>query len=307
MEFQNIDEIKELFLRGGFDFPDEMMVAGVKYKVSKSPMVASMRDIIKKGKKAMWVYFTSLRELSQDRGLDHAIVFLWAFKPGTDAIVPASVEVSSKARLPTAGMPTPEAGMEDPIAENTNNGDSVNIPKEKIIGDIVDVIITSMPGSKTIKGKVDTGADVSSLHAEDYQISNGQVTFTTPELSENQITVPVIEKQAIKLSNADMEYRPVIELNIKINDQQLSNVMFNLNDRGAMTYPMLVGQNVLECGGFMIDPRIDMVEDVEDYEVDWEALQEEFKDIEAASIVEEGEGEGEVLQKLVDFVEDLKK
>lgn len=305
MEFQSIDEIKELFLRGGFEFPDEMMVAGVKYKVSKSPMVISMRDIIKKGKKAMWVYFTSLRELSQDRGLNHAIVFIWAFQNETDAMVPAGVEVSTKAKIPLAGQSTPVGEMENPIAENTDNGDSVNIPKEKIIGDVVDVIITSMPGSKPIKGKVDTGADVSSLHAEDYQINNGQVTFTTPELSENQITVPVIEKQAIKLSNGDTEYRPVIELNIKINEMQLSNVMFNLNDRGAMTHPMLVGQNVLECGGFMIDPRIDMVEDEERYEADWEALQEEFKDCEVASIVEEDDTE--ILQKLVDFVEDLKK
>ena len=128
--------------------------------------------------------------------------------------------------------------------------------------------------------------------------------------------MPVLEKQAVKLSNGSMEYRPVVELNIKINDQQLTNCMFNLNDRGAMTYPILIGQNVLEAGGFMVDPSIDAGEDpnvemgenpmagkemntgadmTEDFEVDWEALQEEFKDDKIPS-------DEEILQNIIDSI-----
>jgi len=288
MEFQNLEELKELFLEGIFNFPPEIIVSGIKYKTNKTPNV-SMQDIIQKGYKPMWTYVTAFKEQARQAKLDHVIVFLWGYLPDRNMIVPYAVRASSKARLAA------------PVVEKVDNGDSINISKEKIIGDIADVIITSIPGSKPIKGKIDTGADVSSLHAENWKIDNGQVTFVCNELSENQITMPVIEKQAVKLSNGDMEYRPVIELNIKINDQQLTNVMFNLNDRGAMTYPMLIGQNVLECGGFMIDPTIDIVESEEEFEADWEALQEEYKDEDVDDFI--ADINKEKLNKLLDFVD----
>ena len=210
-------------------------------------------------------------------------------------MVPYDVRTTSKARLV------------GPITEKTDNGDSINISKDKIVGDVVDVIITSIPNSSPLKGKVDTGADVSSIHAEDWEVDNGQVTFNCPELSENRISLPVLEKQAIKSSNGDMEYRPVIELNIKVNDQQLTNVMFNLNDRGTMTYPMLVGQNILECGGFMIDPTIDDPEQVdEDFEIDWDSLQEEFKDDIVSDVISENDRIS--LKELINFLkEEIKK
>ena len=208
-------------------------------------------------------------------------------------MVPYDVRTMSKARL--------QGGV---ITEKIDNGNSVNIPKERIIGDVVDVIITSIPNSGALKGKVDTGADVSSVHAENWKVENGQVTFECPELSENKITLPVLEKQAIKSSNGDMEYRPVIELNIKVNNQQLTNVMFNLNDRGTMTYPMLVGQNVLEAGGFMIDPTINDPDDPdnidEDFEIDWESLQEEFKD----DILTEDKDD--LVRKVIEFIKNSK-
>lgn len=287
MEFQNLEHLKSIFITGKFPFPDEMTVAGVKYKSSKTSDY-EIRDMIEKGYKAMWVYATAQREQAISVGLNQDIVLLWRFQ-SDERMIPYDVRATSKARLNA------------PITEKTDNGDSVNIRKEQIVGDVVDVIITSIPGSKPIKGKIDTGADVSSLHADEWNISDGRVTFISPDLSENKITMPVLEKQAVKLSNGSMEYRPVIELNVKINEQQITNCMFNLNDRGAMTYPLLIGQNVLEAGGFMIDPSIDAGEDPnvemgedpmmgkemnagpdmsEDFEVDWEALQEEFKEYE---------------------------
>lgn len=302
MDFQNLEHIKTLFVTGRFPFPDEMTVAGIKYKSNKTSEY-SIEDMIERKYKAMWVYVTTAREQSIEAGLNQYLVFLWAFRPDIK-MVPYDVRATSKAR------------MIGPITEKTDNGDSININKEKIVGDVVDVIITSIPGSKPIKGKIDTGADVSSLHADEWNINGGRVTFISPDLSENKITMPVLEKQAVKLSNGSMEYRPVIELNIKINEQQITNCMFNLNDRGAMTYPLLIGQNVLEAGGFMIDPSIDAGEDPnvemgedpmmgkemnagsgmsEDFEVDWEALQEEFKDDVIPS-------DAELMQNIIDYI-----
>jgi len=302
MDFQNLEYIKTLFVTGKFPFPDEITIANIKYKSNKSSDY-SVKDMIEKQYKAMWLYVTASREQSIAAGLNQFIVFLWAFRPDLK-MVPYDVRITSKARLNA------------PITEKTDNGDSVNIRKEQIVGDIVDVIITSIPGTEPIKGKIDTGADVSSLHSTEWNINDGRVTFIAPELSKNKITMPVLEKQAVKLSNGNMEYRPVVELNIKINDQQLTNCMFNLNDRGAMTYPILIGQNVLEAGGFMVDPSIDAGEDpnvemgenpaagkemnagpdmTEDFEVDWKTLQEEFKN----DIVPSDE---EMLQNIIDSI-----
>lgn len=76
MEFESLDELKEAFIKSGeFTFPDEMMVAGIKYKTNQTSSY-SVKDMIEKGYKAMWIYFTPYREQSQNVGLNHAIVFL---------------------------------------------------------------------------------------------------------------------------------------------------------------------------------------------------------------------------------------
>ncbi len=40
---------------------------------------------------------------------------------------------------------------------------------------------------------------------------------------------------------------------------------------------MLIGKNVLERGGFLIDPKLDE-EDIDNIEIDWDMLAERFKD-----------------------------
>lgn len=133
------------------------------------------------------------------------------------------------------------------------------------IGSTVEVRFTSIPGSVPMKGKVDTGADVSSLHATEYSIVDGRVTFMCPELSRNRITIPLVTQQAVKSSDGGQEYRPVVSLNVKINGKLMTNVEFNLNDRGNMKFPILIGKNILIKGGFKIDPRLD--ENCDDGEV----------------------------------------
>jgi len=125
------------------------------------------------------------------------------------------------------------------------------------IGSTVEIRFTNIPGSAPLKGKVDTGADVSSLHATEHNIQDGRVTFICPELSSNRITVPLVTQQTVKSSDGGQEYRPVISLNVKVNGKLMTNVEFNLNDRGNMKFPVLIGKNILIKGGFKIDPRLD--------------------------------------------------
>lgn len=287
MEYQSIEQLKQSFLGGDFVFDENITINGIEYHPSYSSEY-SPKKMYKEGIKSVLSYFTPTREQAKSVGLDHGIAFLWGFTQGTMDMIAYDVRLITKSRVRL------------PIKERLDNGDSVNIAKEKIVGDVVDLIITSLPGSTPIKAKIDTGADVSSLHADDWSIDNEQVTFTSPELSENRITIPLIEKQAIKLSNGDTEYRPVIELNIKINEQQLTNCMFNLNDRGAMQYPVLIGQNVLEAGGFFIDPTINDEDapTMEDFENYLTILQVEAKD----DIIPNNKNKS--LQKVIDFVSD---
>jgi hypothetical protein len=80
--------------------------------------------------------------------------------------------------------------------------------------------------------------------------------------------------------------------------------MFNLNDRGTMAYPMLVGQNILEAGGFMIDPTINDPDDPdgidEDFEIDWESLQEELKDDDVSDFITESKND--LVEKVINLI-----
>ena len=133
----------------------------------------------------------------------------------------------------------------------------------------------NLPASSELKGKVDTGATISSLHAERYKIKGDQIEFVCPELSPNVIRLPMDDRQSVKSADGGVEYRPVVRLNIKVNDVPMQDIQFNLNDRGQMQYPMLVGQNILEKGKYLIDPSIQ--EDAE--EIDWNLLYENLGEI----------------------------
>ena len=235
-----------------------------------------MRDLMN-GVKQMVAYGTFKRKEAIEAGMNQFITFLWGWRG--NMLVPHDVRALSGARL---GMPI------------TESMEKMNIDKAKILGTSTEIQIANIPGCPPIKAKVDTGADISSIHAEDWSTQNGQVSFQSDDISPNRITLPVIEKQAIKSSNGDIEYRPVVELDVKVNGVPMSGVMFNLNDRGTMEYSILIGKNVLERGGFLIDPKldedIDNIDDFDEFEVDWDMVAEEFIDEEvepATPITEE--------------------
>ena len=144
---------------------------------------------------------------------------------------------------------------EDPTEEPTAELEE----QTQVIGDVVILKIDLPSGTGAIKGKVDTGAEICSLHADQIQMSEGSVKFINKELSDNVITAPLTEKQAVKSSDGGIEYRPVIVLDVVVNDKPVKQVQFNLNDRSIMEYGCLVGQNLLEKTGFMINPSQDDV------------------------------------------------
>lgn len=123
-------------------------------------------------------------------------------------------------------------------------------------------------GNRELQGKIDTGATTSSLHASNIRVNKEQntVTFQCSELSDNLITLELDGAQEVHSADAGGQTRPVVTLDIEVNGTPVKGASFNLNDRSQMDIPVLVGQNVLKAGNFIIDPKDDGVAEVPEHE-----------------------------------------
>lgn len=241
--FANIGQLEEAFVTRQIALSETLSVNGVDYRLHENDHV-KFKDIFTH-KVGMMIYVP----ISESAPI---LALVWKMDQRNNILPSQVVEIQNDMVNEAVAV----AGQE---------------PDPKIIGDTVDVKVTSMPQSSPIRAKVDTGATISSLHADRYKADGGSVQFVCPQLSSNVITVPLTDQQSVKSADGGTEYRPVIELNIKINDKQLTDCQFNLNDRGSMEHPMLIGQNVLEKGKFLIDPTM------EGQTFEWEQIITEVK------------------------------
>lgn len=147
-----------------------------------------------------------------------------------------------------------------------NNTRSEPTGEQNIIGNNVHVVFTSL-NNKPITGKVDTGATTSSLHAENIQVdkNSNRVSFVCTELSNSVITMELDGSQEVVSADAGGKTRPVIKLDVEIEGVPLQSMSFNLNDRSEMNSPLLIGQNVLKAGNFVIDVNKGSEDDVEQH------------------------------------------
>jgi len=109
--------------------------------------------------------------------------------------------------------------------------------KKNIIGIFEKVIIHSASGEKTVMAKIDTGASKSSI----------DVT-----LAASLQLGPVIKSKRIRNAHGS-NLREVIEVNIILAGNK-TKCEFTLADRSHMKYPIIIGQNTLKKGCFLIDP-----------------------------------------------------
>lgn len=135
----------------------------------------------------------------------------------------------------------------DPVEESEQ--------KSSTLGSYVNVYFPYL--DKTIKGKVDTGATTSSLHGTNINIEtkHNTVSFMCSALSNNIITLPLKGTQEVRSADGGSETRPVVSFDVKINDTLLKNMDFNINDRSNMDVPLLIGQNILKAGEFIVDVK----------------------------------------------------
>ena len=162
--------------------------------------------------------------------------------------------------MTTTNVETLEGHM-DTRGLNDMNSTNVSTPnKPNMIGGTVKLQFPSL-SDRIIAAKVDTGATNSSLHATNINPNsdNTSVSFVCPCLSDNSITMELDGTQEVVSADAGGQTRPMVKMHITVNGVDLPNISFNLNDRSEMDSPILIGQNILKAGDFVID--VNMGED----------------------------------------------
>ena len=122
--------------------------------------------------------------------------------------------------------------------------------KDKIsIGILEDVVL--LPWGVKIPARVDTGAATTSLDARDLVVKDDVAEFKLPEkYGGTKITLPVIRWREVR-SASGLQRRPVVEMRICVGPKVLRTKV-NLIDRSRMTYPIIIGRNVLRRG-YVVD------------------------------------------------------
>ena len=118
-----------------------------------------------------------------------------------------------------------------------------------MIGEIEDVML--VPWSVTLPARIDTGATISSLDARNISVRNNMVAFMLGKEHEGlQLRLPVVNWVHVR-SSVGIEKRPVVQIGMCLGPKLIRTVA-TLRDRSQMTYPVLIGRNVLN-GSFVVD------------------------------------------------------
>jgi hypothetical protein len=114
-----------------------------------------------------------------------------------------------------------------------------------------------VPGA-SLSAKLDTGADTSSLHAEDVRIERRDgrsiVLFVLTDRSgeRRRIEAALVRHVSIRRSGARSDRRPVVSLPLCVAGTR-GVTEFTLADRSGLDHPVLVGRSFL-AGRIIVDP-----------------------------------------------------
>ena len=112
------------------------------------------------------------------------------------------------------------------------------------------IVIKRINDNKPFEGKVDTGADRCSLHGENIEVGENYVRFSIGEV---RYKVP-LERFVTVLAANGSEKRPIVKFNVEFNGNTFENIEFNISDRSDMKYQVIIGKNLLEVAGVLVNP-----------------------------------------------------
>lgn len=106
-------------------------------------------------------------------------------------------------------------------------------------------------GIKSIRAKVDTGADGTSIHANDIKEKNGVLSFWVNS-PKDILEFKKFNKIKVKNSSGKTEDRYRIKTQIKIGEESF-NIQVSLTNRDKMKFPCILGKNVISQGKYVVD------------------------------------------------------
>lgn len=121
---------------------------------------------------------------------------------------------------------------------------------------------TQIEGSaESFSSRIDTGATTSSINAQNIEAfkrdGKEYVTFVFPQNNGDTMKIKkeVVRWASIRQAHSSISVqRPVVELEVEINGETILAEV-SLKDRSHMTYPVLIGRNIL-AGRAMVDVSI---------------------------------------------------
>ena len=120
--------------------------------------------------------------------------------------------------------------------------------------------------------KLDTGADVSSINAQNIKMfkKDGQqmvsFTYQNDVGMEEKFTRKVVDTMTITAKQGEKaNVRPVVEMHVTLGDLE-KKIRVNLQDRSRFHYSMILGKNFLKYGAVVASDTNYIVTDKPDYE-----------------------------------------
>lgn len=168
---------------------------------------------------------------------------------------------------------------------------------EEVIGTHLEVRIMNFNNNNPIRGKVDTGSDLCSLHATNinikenhYEANEKNVTF---DFEQSSYTMLLADNQVIRSADGKTFYRPVVEMDFSFDGKLFKNIKVNLADRTGMEDRLLIGLNFLQELDYQIDPTLEEQQDTRQEDLDGydETTEEEnayIRDLIYQQVVQEG-------------------
>lgn len=108
-------------------------------------------------------------------------------------------------------------------------------------------------GIGTLEAKADTGNDgYCVLHGTDVEMQDNAASFVT--VGDKRVQFPCNETIDINIGSGNVEKRPVVKLNIKINGIPYSDIPFSIADRSSNDVPILLSKDFLAQHNCLVDP-----------------------------------------------------
>jgi hypothetical protein len=166
----------------------------------------------------------------------------------TKDLVLGFIGLLSLAVLPGSALGDP-GQPESPGDDVSITAPSLEAAEKVTLGEVEDVMLE--PWTITLPARIDTGATLSSLDAQDLSIRGEIADFVLgKQYGGLRLRLPIVDWVYVR-SAGGVAKRPVAEIHICLGSRRIRTVA-TLRDRSQMTYPFLVGRNVLN-GSFVVD------------------------------------------------------